>query len=95
VFVVTSFFSDPAYAGNICSCRDYGASHEHHNNDDLPEHAQHAQLVLGSTQAAHRGMATAGAFTARARSFEHATLRDIGITRCDAHREMNKPFWMA
>jgi uncharacterized protein YjiS (DUF1127 family) len=24
-----------------------------------------------------------------------ATLRDIGITRCDAHREMNKPLWMA
>ncbi len=24
-----------------------------------------------------------------------ATLRDIGITRCDAHREANKPFWMA
>jgi uncharacterized protein YjiS (DUF1127 family) len=24
-----------------------------------------------------------------------ATLRDIGITRCDARREMNKPFWMA
>ena len=24
-----------------------------------------------------------------------ATLRDIGITRCDAHREMNKPFWIA
>ena len=24
-----------------------------------------------------------------------ATLRDIGITRCDAHREMSKPFWMA
>ncbi|HXW49447.1 MAG TPA: DUF1127 domain-containing protein [Xanthobacteraceae bacterium] len=24
-----------------------------------------------------------------------ATLRDIGVTRCDAHREMNKPFWMA
>jgi uncharacterized protein YjiS (DUF1127 family) len=24
-----------------------------------------------------------------------ATLRDIGITRCDVHREMNKPFWMA
>jgi uncharacterized protein YjiS (DUF1127 family) len=23
------------------------------------------------------------------------TLRDIGITRCDAHHEMNKPFWMA
>jgi uncharacterized protein YjiS (DUF1127 family) len=23
------------------------------------------------------------------------TLRDIGITRCDAHREMAKPFWMA
>ena len=23
-----------------------------------------------------------------------AHLRDIGITRCDAHREMNKPFWM-
>ena len=23
------------------------------------------------------------------------TLRDIGTTRCDAHREMNKPFWMA
>lgn len=24
-----------------------------------------------------------------------ATLRDIGITRCDAHREAHKPFWMA
>lgn len=24
-----------------------------------------------------------------------ATLRDIGITRCDAHRELQKPFWMA
>jgi uncharacterized protein YjiS (DUF1127 family) len=23
-----------------------------------------------------------------------ATLRDIGITRCEAHREMQKPFWM-
>ena len=27
-------------------------------------------------------------------AFSDATLRDIGITRCDAHREMNKPFWM-
>ena len=24
-----------------------------------------------------------------------ATLRDIGITRCDAQRETNKPFWLA
>jgi len=24
-----------------------------------------------------------------------ATLCDIGITRCEAHREINKPFWMA
>lgn len=24
-----------------------------------------------------------------------ATLRDIGITRCDAQREIRKPFWMA
>ena len=24
-----------------------------------------------------------------------ATLNDIGLTRCDVHREMNKPFWMA
>ena len=24
-----------------------------------------------------------------------ATLRDIGITRCEAHRESHKPFWMA
>jgi uncharacterized protein YjiS (DUF1127 family) len=23
-----------------------------------------------------------------------ATLRDIGITRCETHREMHKPFWM-
>jgi len=23
------------------------------------------------------------------------TLQDIGITRCDAHREIHKPFWMA
>jgi uncharacterized protein YjiS (DUF1127 family) len=23
-----------------------------------------------------------------------ATLRDIGITRCDAQRETHKPFWM-
>lgn len=24
-----------------------------------------------------------------------ATLRDIGVTRCDVHREIHKPFWMA
>ena len=24
-----------------------------------------------------------------------ATLRDIGITRCEAHREINKSSWMA
>jgi uncharacterized protein YjiS (DUF1127 family) len=24
-----------------------------------------------------------------------ATLRDIGISRCDAARESQKPFWMA
>lgn len=24
-----------------------------------------------------------------------AALRDIGVTRCDAHRELCKPFWMA
>lgn len=24
-----------------------------------------------------------------------STLRDIGITRCDAQREAHKPFWMA
>jgi len=24
-----------------------------------------------------------------------ATLRDIGLTRCDVHRESHKPFWMA
>jgi len=23
-----------------------------------------------------------------------ASLRDIGITRCDVHRELRKPFWM-
>jgi len=23
------------------------------------------------------------------------TLSDIGLSRCDAHRESNKPFWMA
>ena len=23
------------------------------------------------------------------------TLRDIGLTRCEAHREATKPFWMA
>ncbi len=28
-------------------------------------------------------------------SLSDATLRDIGITRCEAHREMQKPFWMA
>jgi len=28
-------------------------------------------------------------------SLSDATLRDIGVTRCDAHREMSKPFWMA
>jgi uncharacterized protein YjiS (DUF1127 family) len=28
-------------------------------------------------------------------SLSDATLRDIGITRCDAHREAHKPFWMA
>ena len=24
-----------------------------------------------------------------------ASLRDIGITRCEVHRELQKPFWMA
>ena len=24
-----------------------------------------------------------------------ATLLDLGVTRCDAHREARKPFWMA
>jgi uncharacterized protein YjiS (DUF1127 family) len=24
-----------------------------------------------------------------------ATLNDIGVTRCDVYREMNKPFWTA
>jgi uncharacterized protein YjiS (DUF1127 family) len=28
-------------------------------------------------------------------SLSDATLRDIGMTRCDVHRESNKPFWMA
>jgi uncharacterized protein YjiS (DUF1127 family) len=28
-------------------------------------------------------------------SLSDATLRDIGITRCDCHRQMNQPFWMA
>jgi uncharacterized protein YjiS (DUF1127 family) len=28
-------------------------------------------------------------------SLSDATLRDIGVTRCDAHREIQKPFWMA
>jgi uncharacterized protein YjiS (DUF1127 family) len=28
-------------------------------------------------------------------SLSDATLRDIGITRCDAHSEIHKPFWMA
>jgi uncharacterized protein YjiS (DUF1127 family) len=23
------------------------------------------------------------------------TLRDIGVSRCDVHREVTKPFWMA
>ena len=27
-------------------------------------------------------------------SLSDATLRDIGISRCDAHRESHKPFWM-
>jgi hypothetical protein len=59
---------------------EYGASHEHHNDDDLPDHAQ---LVLGSTQAAHHGMATAGAFTARARGLER---RNVARHRHDAMR---------
>jgi uncharacterized protein YjiS (DUF1127 family) len=24
-----------------------------------------------------------------------ATFRNIGITRCDSYRKLNKPFWMA
>src|SRR5690242_336669 len=58
----------------------YGASHEHHSNDDLPEHAQ---LALGSTQAAHYRMATAGAFAARARRVER---RDLARHRHHALR---------
>jgi len=26
---------------------------------------------------------------------DDSTLRDIGITRCDVRREMDKPFWVA
>src|SRR6516164_4877003 len=44
---------------------------EHHNNDDLPEHAHR---LLGPTQAARHGVATACAFTARARSFERCNI---------------------
>jgi uncharacterized protein YjiS (DUF1127 family) len=42
-----------------------------------------------------------GEWQRRARSrqelhgLSEATLRDIGITRCDVQREANKPFWMA
>lgn len=28
-------------------------------------------------------------------SLSDANLRDLGLTRCDAARESNKPFWMA
>jgi uncharacterized protein YjiS (DUF1127 family) len=28
-------------------------------------------------------------------SLSDQTLRDIGLTRCEVHREATKPFWMA
>jgi uncharacterized protein YjiS (DUF1127 family) len=28
-------------------------------------------------------------------SLSDQTLRDIGVSRCDVHREVSKPFWMA
>jgi uncharacterized protein YjiS (DUF1127 family) len=28
-------------------------------------------------------------------SLDEGTLRDIGLTRCDAEHEVSKPFWMA
>jgi uncharacterized protein YjiS (DUF1127 family) len=40
-------------------------------------------------------MATAGRSRRELEGLSDVTLRDIGITRCDAHHEMNKPFWMA
>jgi len=43
-------------------------------------------------------LANGSAAPARAIELEglsDATLRDIGITRCDVHREAHKPFWMA
>ena len=29
------------------------------------------------------------------RNLSDQTLRDIGLTRCEVHRETTKPFWMA
>lgn len=52
---------------------------------------------LGWDQIARR----IGEWQRRARSRQElqglsdATLRDIGITRCDVQREANKPFWLA
>ena len=55
----------------------------------------------------HRGMRWSGikgqfvAWRRRARSrselqyLSDQALRDIGISRCDVHREVAKPFWMA
>jgi len=56
-----------------------------------------AQRLFGWQKFMHR----IGEWQRRSRSRQEleglsdATLRDIGITRCDAHREAHKPFWMA
>jgi uncharacterized protein YjiS (DUF1127 family) len=92
VFVVTSFFP---LARLQCDCLQLP--------DMEPAMSTITMTIFRTTHTSHwdqlKLRITEWQRRARSRreleALSDATLRDIGITRCDAHREMNKPFWMA
>jgi uncharacterized protein YjiS (DUF1127 family) len=92
VFVVTSFLPRCTYIPNLCSCRNMESAMSTITMTTYrtTRSSYWDQLKLRITEWQRR---------ARSRreleGLSDATLRDIGMTRCDAHREMNKPFWMA
>jgi uncharacterized protein YjiS (DUF1127 family) len=90
--MITSFFPRRAYGANVCSCRDME-----------PVMSTITMTIFRNTHTSYwdqlKLRVTEWQRRARSRreleALSDATMRDIGITRCDAHREINKPFWMA
>ena len=92
VFVVTSFLRGCAYIDTVCSCRNTESAMSTITMTIFRStHSSHwDQLKLRITEWQRRARSRR-----ELKDLSDATLRDIGMTRCDAHHEMNKPFWMA